>query len=287
VNDNPIRIGETPIFDQLARELGYERLVTCGPANPTQIFKSFRSDLGVGISGEETTHREPKIALRFLGFVPLEEPKITGKIGPEQFMAQFLEEASGTSDQYVMDLVKQFREKYPDVVPEVTTKTEVDGTTSVAITPAKEKPVEWPIPSTWISESATDYYSNGGEDFDRERVEYFSDSIADEDLVRRKRKPEGEIFPIRGISSLPPYFRTEPKTHHVPEDLTGRQLELYKALMAPVVPVDPIEPEQTDESVNAAPKDKNKSLGRITEGFKTKPTPRPLWISDEEITYEE
>jgi hypothetical protein len=306
MNDNPIRVGETPIFDQLARELGYERLVTCGPANQ---------------------QREPKVALRFLGFVPLEEPRIVGEVTPVQFM-----EEENAPQQHITELVKQFREKYPDVVPEIKTKSEIDGTLSVSITPSKEKPVEWPIPATWMSEDAISYKS-GSEDFNREQVEYFSDSIADANLVLRKinseidsrtirtpedlvgyppeiyrataafvssvepeqtdessttkSAPEGEIFPIPGVSFLPPYFKTEPKTHHVPEDLTGRQSELHKALTAPVIPVDPITTEQTDESVNAAPKDDWKSLGRTMEGFTTKPVPRPLWISDEEITLEE
>ncbi|AWN05951.1 hypothetical protein SEA_THIQQUMS_88 [Streptomyces phage Thiqqums] len=51
--------------------------------------------------------------------------------------------------------------------------------------------------------------------------------------------PPGEIFHVRGTSSMPPVFRTEHKELELPETLTGQQMSLYQAMAASKKP-DPL-----------------------------------------------
>lgn len=248
MNDIAVPDRNTPIFNQLKAERGYD------PTFPKHYMRAglpYSMDLPKPAQEASRGFLAPGawIAKKVPTMAPREKnARLKVNIHPEE--AEHVNTYG--MEGFIRARLNEFNEKHPNAMDVVmSTKDEIDGTVTILIEGTEvpdvklaKKPV-WPV------------------------VE----------------EPKGESFTVRGLSeTMPPVFRTEPKTEKIPEDLAAHQLKLYAAVMKPhpQIVADQMEahglndPEQTDESVNAASTD-----------APTTPQPRPLWVLDQEDADEE
>lgn len=230
MNDNLVHFSNTPIFDQLKRERGYN------PKFPPNVVSPFTLDLpkpaqeaaavrGYMAPGAWMMKPVPKVNTP-------EPVKLVVNFHPLDLVNDYPDEAT-----FVRERVEEFGRKHPDAANVVMfTKEELDGTITLSIKGYEQPGVEM---------------------------------------------AEKPVF-------------SELKAEPIREDLTKKQLEVYRGLNLnrpkvlqpdPQIVADQMEglglntPEQTDESVNAA---------STTDVPPTQvPTPRPLWFSDEDNADEE
>lgn len=287
-------IGNTPIFDQLARERSYDRLVARGDTSLQPVFKY----AAVSLADRTSSFMSPGLWIaKPVPHMNPEQVELKETVNPEE-----AEEEYGCFQKFIDHEVEEFTKRYPNAgeVSVTTTPQVIDGSITVIV--------------SGIDPGVAD------EPFDKVRLRFFGDKIGDEEQIRTKSgvllqkrfldPPDvaevstiGEIFkdvvedatrtfyeahPNAVITNMTPKKNpdgtvtmgieaVEPKIDgHTPEGLAKQQLELYRKMA--ISPVIPVEPQQTDEFVNAA-------YG-INSTPKTN-VPRPLWISDEEIRDEE
>jgi len=255
----------TPIFNRLKAERGYE------PRFPGHLVRPAFQFRSAGISPLKQTTPEPVIPLRIRtpytapeAWIAKPVPRMTS---PKEKNARLKvnihpEEAEHVNtygmEGFIRARLNEFSEKHPNAVDvTISTKDEIDGTVTILI----------------------EGYENTGVVITKKPVW----PVAEE--------AKGESFVVRGLSeTMPPVFRTEPKTEEIPPRIVERQQELYARVMQthPQIIADQMEahgffetinPEQTDKTVNAASTDVIRPQSNAV--------PHTLWISDEEIADEE
>jgi hypothetical protein len=242
MNDRNIHVSNTPIFDQLSRERGYDRLVTGGPTVRLRpVEPPVRGVMSFMRPEAWTARALPKVT----------SPKDTNarlkvNIHPLEAEAENPEGVYG----FVQTRIAEFEAKHPKAQNvTVSSIPELDGTVTILI--------EGNEPKGGVRIAKP---PNG--------VDAIDQSTIRPDLTNDYK---GETFMVRGMAeTLPPVIRTEFKTDPIPEDLSEQQLRLYKALSLGANSSNI--PEQTDESVNAASTDVTPRPQYAG--------PRPLWFAD-------
>jgi hypothetical protein len=221
MSDNHLHVSNTPIFDRLLSERGYN------PKFPEYLVRPRLSYIT-----PDSWIAKP---------VPTMTPEKSRPVLKVNFHPLDVMKSYESMEAFVRDRVAEFNRKHPKAFNVSLTSTEeFDGTTTLTIQGTEIEGITFAPKPDWSSLDT------------------------------------GETFVVRGLSeTMPPVFRTEPKTEKIPEGLSERQLTLYTSLTRKH---DRIIQEQTDKHVNAASTDDTRPQHAI---------PRPLWISDEEVADEE
>lgn len=280
MSDTVIPVSNTPIFDRLARERGYDRLVNDNPiGNPFGHQVPAEGVLAAGAWMAKT--------------VPVMEPEtvtFTENIDPER-----AEDEHGSFHQYMDDVVVDFYMAHPGAEnATITSIGELDGTFTINITAIIRK-------HNWIDAAvfeAAELKDMAHVPFEAERkfmtgVDVSTEVMEKKFGIRLKKNNEppevpsfGELIssfvtdatkefreehPTAVITAIKPHGNEdgtmgmtfeaiEPEIgRHEVKDLAGQQLELYRLLSM----------QQNNQVFNEDPEVTHRSI------------PKPLWITDE------
>lgn len=289
MEDNIVQISNTPIFDQLARELHYNQMVARG-----QVGSAFDRLVPVrgasAWSGRQMGNADLHIAPNAWIAKPVprmssEEVRVSETINPEK-----AEEEYGSFQGFIRHLSEEFNKKYPNAGEvTVTTSSQLDGNQSVTVSGLNPgilsgkavsqatslQPVQRVHPTTLFEKKtglSMDEENSAGALLDKSGnlVPEFVD-----DATRSFR----EAHPNAVITGMTPKGNPdgtmtmvieaiEPQTGYVPMHIAARQLDAYQSAAAA---------KKDGEIV-----DSNPNIETIPMTI----VPRPLWISDEEIDEE-
>jgi hypothetical protein len=249
-----------PIFERLAKEWGYDRMISDSPARPRfSRFMPVKPD-AAWRGGRDI---ETGLPLLMHSGHWIKAPVVEGveKLPPAEEISQELpqnvsifeiinpedaEEKYGTFANFVHQKAVEFSELYPDAQNVVVSSTvQIDGMVNVTISGIQPAP--------------------GTESFKKAHMKFVADlPEGDPHVVRAKKKVQEWIEPENNMHA---------RVFKVPPQIIANQMEGHYGDS----PLDRFTPEQTDESVNAAPAD----------ATPPQTLPKPLRILDEEDADEE
>lgn len=246
--ENIVHVSNTPIFDQLSRELGYDRLVAGGPTVRLRPAKSF-------IAPDAWTPRVvPQIT-------PQKSAKLSVNVHPMELGGDYI-----SVNEFLEARVEEFDKKHPNAIDvTVSTREELDGSVTVVI-------------------EGTEL--DGGVRLSKESVQSEQKFEGEEFVVRGDAAFLPPVFRTEPKTQEIPGLLAERqlalyRSQVVRQDTIRTDLKTeVSPTFAEVVEVyQKYSPEQTDDIVNAASTDV-----MIRPQYCR---PRPLWISEEDDADEE
>lgn len=227
MDDNTVHVSNTPIFDQLARERGYERMIANGPVNLRPVFKNFKQPL------PQRTRSYTAPGAWIVKPVPRMGPEtvsVSDNLDPASLVQAYINPVD-----FVRDLTEEFNERYPNARNiEVSAVNEINGSVTYTVSGKLGGWLPEPTAEQMLKEMSTS-------PFERATLEYFAGKKGGPDKVRQKSRGvklhprPSELYPDLAMVSLSgtgarDLVVQEHKTDVVREDLASRQLALYRSI---------------------------------------------------------